>query len=125
MSQAKIVVVMQTFLMDGLLFLLTVLFHRVVLCAAISMMNCEVARVLDVCVGIQTPIALNLSLQCQRCISMLRAAGMVHVCLLLRSNHDMRMLQLSYLARAVPLHHVGCCFQQRSRQWQILATALQ
>ena len=51
------------------------------------MMYCEVARVLDVCRGIQTPIAFNLSL---RCIAMLRAAGMVHVCLLLRSTHDMR-----------------------------------
>jgi hypothetical protein len=74
MPQAKIVVPIETFRKDGLLLQLTVLFSRVALCAAIVMMNVEVARVPDVWVGIQTPIAFNLTL---RCIAMLRAAGMV------------------------------------------------
>ena len=45
------------------------------------------------------------------------------VCLFLL--HFMRILQLPYLVRTVPLHDVGCCFQQRSRQFKILETAIQ
>ena len=48
MPQAKIVVLIKTFLMDGLLLQLTVLFNRVALCAEIVTMNCEVVRVPDV-----------------------------------------------------------------------------
>jgi hypothetical protein len=122
MPQAKIVVPIETFLKDGHHLPLTVLFSRVAFCAAIVMMIVEVARVPDVWVGIQILIAFNLTL---RCIAMLRAAGMCNVCqLLLRSNHDMRMLQLPCLARAVPLHDVGWCFRQRLRQWKFLETAI-
>jgi hypothetical protein len=48
--------------MDGLLLQLTVLFNRVALCAEIVTMNCEVARVPDVCVIIQISIAFHLTL---------------------------------------------------------------
>ena len=62
MPQAKIVVLIKTFLMDGLLLQLTVLFNRVALCAEIVTMNCEVARVPAGCVIIQTSIAFHLTL---------------------------------------------------------------
>ena len=122
MPQATIVVAIPTLLMDGLPLQLTALFNRVALCAAIVTMNCEVARVPDVCVGIQTPIAFNLSM---RCIVMHRAAGLVHIRCFGRSNYVMPIFQLQHLARAVTLHDIGCCCQQRSFRWKILETVLQ